>query len=132
MKNQIFTREVLEEKIDVEVKRIINDVSNEYHQFKENMLNSTTKDVFDKAFQINVYNDYDMYFENDGFVDMIAYYIENESDAILINLYNSLLGMENNILYTLYEFLFNYDSMYTTTWENINEIIKDCYFIGVN
>lgn len=132
MKNQIFTREVLEEKIDVEVKRIIDDVSNEYHQFKENMLNSTTKDVFDKAFQINVYNDYDMYFENDGFVDMISYYIENESDAILINLYNSLLGMENNILYTLYEFLFNYDSMYTTKWENINEIIKYCYFIGVN
>ena len=63
MKNQIFTREVLEEKIEVEVKRIINDVVNEYHQFKENMLNSTTKDVFDKAFQINVYNDYDMYFE---------------------------------------------------------------------
>lgn len=132
MKNQIFTREVLEEKIDVEVKRIIDDVANEYHQFKENMLNSTTKDVFDKAFQINVYNDYDMYFENDGFVDMISYYIENESDAILINLYNSLLGMENNILYTLYEFLFNYDSMYTTKWENINEIIKDCYFIDVN
>lgn len=132
MKNQIFTREVLEEKIDVEVKRIIDDVANEYHQFKENMLNSTTKDVFDKAFQINVYNDYDMYFENDGFVDMISYYIENESDAILINLYNSLLGMENNILYTLYEFLFNYDSMSTTKWENINEIIKDCYFIGVN
>lgn len=132
MKNQIFTREVLEEKIEVEVKRIINDVVNEYHQFKENMLNSTTKDVFDKAFQINVYNDYDMYFENDGFVDMISYYIENESDEILINLYNSLLGMENNILYTLYEFLFNYDSMYTTKWENINEIIKYCYFIGVN
>ena len=132
MKNQIFTREVLEEKIDVEVKRIIDDVSNEYHQFKENMLNSTTKDVFDKAFQINVYNDYDMYFENDGFVDMISYYIENESDEILINLYNSLLGMENNILYTLYEFLFNYDSMYTTKWENINEIIKYCYFISVN
>ena len=132
MKNQIFTREVLEEKRDVEVKRIIDDVSNEYHQFKENMLNSTTKDVFDKAFQINVYNDYDMYFENDGFVDMISYYIENESDAIVINLYNSLLGMENNILYTLYEFLFNYDSMSTTKWENINEIIKDCYFIGVN
>ena len=132
MKNQIFTREVLEEKIDVEVKRIIDDVVNEYHQFKENMLNSTTKDVFDKAFQINVYNDYDMYFENDGFVDIISYYIENKSDAILINLYNSLLGMENNILYTLYEFLFNYDSMSTTTWENINEIIKDCYFIGVN
>lgn len=132
MKNQIFTREVLEEKIDVEVKRIIDDVANEYHQFKENMLNSTTKDVFDKAFQINVYNDYDMYFENDGFVDMISYYNENKSDAILINLYNSLLGMENNILYTLYEFLFNYDSMYTTEWENINEIIKDCYFIDVN
>ena len=132
MKNQIFTREVLEEKIEVEVKRIINDVVNEYHQFKENMLNSTTKDVFDKAFQINVYNDYDMYFENDGFVDMISYYIENESDEILINLYNSLLGMENNILYTLYEFLFNYDSMYTTKWENINEIIKYCYFISVN
>ena len=132
MKNQIFTREVLEEKIDIEVKRIIDDVSNEYHQFKENMLNSTTKDVFDKAFQINVYNDYDMYFENDGFLDMIYYYIENESDEILINLYNSLLGMENNILYTLYEFLFNYDSMYTTKWENINEIIKYCYFIGVN
>ena len=132
MKNQIFTREVLEEKIDVEVKRIIDDVSNEYHQFKENMLNSTIKDVFDKAFQINAYNDYDMYFENDGFVDMISYYIENESDEILINLYNSLLGMENNILYTLYEFLFNYDSMYTTKWENINEIIKYCYFIGVN
>lgn len=132
MKNQIFTREVLEEKIDVEVKRIIDDVANEYHQFKENMLNSTTKDVFDKAFQINVYNDYDMYFENDGFVDMISYYNENKSDAILINLYNSLLGMENNILYTLYEFLFNYDSMSTTKWENINEIIKDCYFISVN
>lgn len=132
MKNQIYPREVLEEKINVEVQRIIDDVANEYHQFKENMLNSTTKDVFDKAFQINVYNDYDMYFENDGFVDMISYYIENESDAILINLYNSLLGMENNILYTLYEFLFNYDSMYTTTWENINEIIKDCYFIDVN
>ena len=132
MKNQIYTREVLEEKINVEVQRIIDDVVNEYHQFKENMLNSTTKDVFDKAFQINVYNDYDMYFENDGFVDMISYYIENKSDAILINLYNSLLGMENNILYTLYEFLFNYDSMYTTTWENINEIIKDCYFIDVN
>ena len=132
MKNQIFTRKVLEEKINVEIQRIIDDVVNEYHQFKENMLNSTTKDVFDKAFQINVYNDYDMYFENDGFLDMIYYYIENESDAILINLYNSLLGMENNILYTLYEFLFNYDSMYTTKWENINEIIKCCYFIGVN
>ena len=132
MKNQIYTREVLEEKINVEVQRIIDDVANEYHQFKENMLNSTTKDVFDKAFQINVYNDYDMYFENDGFVGMISYYIENESDAILINLYNSLLGMKNNILYTLYEYLFNYDSMYTTTWENIYEIIKDCYFIGVN
>ena len=132
MKNQIYPREVLEEKINVEVQRIIDDVANEYHQFKENMLNSTTKDVFDKAFQINVYNDYDMYIENDGFVDMISYYIENKSDAILINLYNSLLGMENNILYTLYDFLFNYDSMYTTTWENINEIIKDCYFIDVN
>ena len=31
MKNQIFTREVLEEKIEVEVKRIIDDVANEYH-----------------------------------------------------------------------------------------------------
>ena len=132
MKNQIFTREVLEEKTNVEVQRIIDDVVNEYHKFKENMLSSTTEDVFNNSYKINVYNDYDMYFENDGFVDMISYYIENESDAILINLYNSLLGMENNILYTLYEFLFNYDSMSTTKWENINEIIKDCYFIGVN
>lgn len=132
MKNQIYTREGLEEKINVEVQRIIDDVVNEYHKFKENMLISTTEDVFNNSYKINVYNDYDMYFENDGFVDMISYYIENESDAILINLYNSLLGMENNILYTLYEFLFNYDSMSTTKWENINEIIKDCYFIGVN
>lgn len=132
MKKLIYTREALEEKINIEVQRIIDDVANEYHQFKENMLNSTTKDVFDKAFQINVYNDYDMYFENDGFSDRISYYIENESDEILINLYNSLLGMENNILYTLYEFLYNYEVISTTTWENIDDIIKDCYFVDVN
>lgn len=132
MKNTVYTREVLEEKINAEVKRIINEVSNEYLQFKENMLNSTTKDVFDKAFQINAYDDFDMYFEDDGFENMIDYYIENESDEILINLYNSLLGMKNNILYDLYEFIFNYESMSTTTWEDIDIIIKDCYFVDVN
>ena len=43
MKNQIYTREVLEEKINVEVQRIIDDVINEYHQFKENMLRNYQK-----------------------------------------------------------------------------------------
>lgn len=132
MKNTVYTREVLEEKINIEVQRIIDDIVNEYHQFKENMLNSTTKDVFDKAFQINAYNDFDMYFEDDGFENMIVYYIENESDKILINIYNGLIGMNNNILYNLYEFIFNYESMSTTTWEDIDTIIKDCYFIDVN
>jgi len=132
MENTIYTREVLEEKINKEAKRIAENVAEEYHQFKEKMLRSTTKDVFDKAFQINVYNDFDMYFENDGFTNMITYYIENEADSILINLYNSLLGINNNILYNLYEFIFNYESTSTTTWEDIDNIIRDCYFVDIN
>ena len=132
MKNQIYTREILEEKIYKETQRIVNEVVDEYHYFKENMLKSTTKNVFDNAFQINVYNDYDMYFENNGFMNMINYYIGNKSSSMLINLYNGLLGMNNNILYNLYEFLSNYEVMSTTTWEDIDNIIKDCYFVDIN
>lgn len=132
MKKQVYTREVLEEKINKEAQRIIDIVVEEYHQFKEKLLRASTQNVFDKAFQINAYNDFDMYFENDGFTNMITYYIENESDVILINLYNSLLGMNNNILCNLYEFLFNYESLSTATWEDIDNIIRDCYFVDVN
>lgn len=132
MKNQVYTREVLETKVNAEIQRVIDEVSNEYHQFKEKMLNSTPEEVFNNSYKINAYNDFDMYFEDDGFENMINYYIENENDIKLLNIYNGLIGMNYEILYNLYEFLFNYEGMSTTTWENIDDIIKDCYFVDID
>lgn len=117
------------EEINSEVARIVNEVKKEYEKFKEHYLSLTSLEVFKSAFKINAITDFFLFFENDGFGNMISNNIslyENNKKE-LKHIYKNLTNM-NNILKTLYCTMINTDELYSNTWENIEEIIVQTYF----
>lgn len=118
------------EEINSEIARITNEVSKEYEQFKNYCLSLTSIEVFEKAFKISSFTDFLLFFENDGFGNMIANNIslygnnENELNQIFIN----LTKINQNILNPLYDTMINTNELYSNSWEDIETIITNTYF----
>ena len=114
-------------KIDELIKKCKDSVIKEYNEFKNDMLKLDTAQVFDKAYQISSYTDLLYYFENDGFTSEIENYFEytsNDPEDI-----QKLEEFSNkNILAELYDKHFKYESLYLTTWEDINILIEYVVF----
>lgn len=126
----IMTNETIIEKINKQVKRIIEETATEYDKFKSYQLTLTTKQVFKNAYKISSINDLYYYFNESGFSDMINNNVDLYKDNLdnLIKIYNNLLGMTENILTELYERHFDYEALYTNLWEDIELLIKYVYF----
>lgn len=126
----IMTNETIIEKINEQVKRIIKETTTEYDKFKSYQLTLTTKQVFENAYKISSINDLYFYFNESGFSDMINHNVDLYKDNLdnLIKIYNNLLGMTGNIMTELYEKHFDYESLYTNLWEDIELLIQYVYF----
>ena len=117
-------------KIDELIEKCKQNVVKEYDEFKENMLNLDTRQVFDNAYKISSYTDLLYYFENDGFTCEIQNYFEytshDEEDI------NKLEEFSNkHILYELYENHFKYESLYLVTWEDIDTLVEYVIFDNI-
>ena len=125
-----MTNETIIEKINEQVKRIIKETTTEYDKFKSYQLALTTKQVFENAYKINSINDLYFYFNESGFSDMINHNVDLYKDNLdnLIKIYNNLLGITGNIMTELYEKHFDYESLYTNLWEDIELLIQYVYF----
>ena len=113
--------------IDTLINKIINKVIKEYNIFKKNMLLKTSEFIFDNAYKISSYTDLLYYFENDGFEDRIKDYFEYSSTNT-----DDIQKLENfsnkDILSTLYESHFHYESLYFNLWEDIDILIESVIF----
>lgn len=121
---------VIINKIMSEVDRIVKATETEYKNFKAFQLTRDAKTLFENAYRISCMNDLYYFFNNSGFSDMInnniSLYEDNETG--LLNIYNSLLGMTGNVMAELYESQFDYETLYTNLWEDIELLIKHVYF----
>ena len=114
-------------KIDELIEKCNQNVVTEYDEFKENMLNLDTRHVYDNAYKISSYTDLLYYFENDGFTCEIQNYFEYTSHDV--EYIHKLEEFSNkNILAELYDKHFKYESLYLTTWEDINILIEYVVF----
>ena len=113
--------------IDTLIDKIINKVIKEYDVFKKDMLLKTSEFIFDNAYKISSYTDLLYYFENDGFAGVIEgyfeYYSTNKDDIQKLEIFSN-----KDILPTLYESHFKYESLYLNLWEDINILIKSVIF----
>ena len=117
-------------KIDELIEKCKQNVVKEYDEFKENMLNLDIRHVYDNAYQISSYTDLLYYFENDGFTVKIQDYFEyNSNDVEDINKLEEFSN--KNILFELYESHFKYESLYLTTWEDIDTLVEYVIFDNI-
>ena len=121
---------VIINKIMSEVERIVKSTETEYKNFKAFQLTRDAKTLFENAYRISCMNDLYYFFNNSGFSDMInnniSLYEDNEIG--LLHIYNSLLGMTGNVMAELYESQFDYETLYTNLWKDIELLIKHVYF----
>lgn len=117
-------------KIDELIEKCKNNVLKEYDEFKENMLNLDTRHVYDNAYKISSYTDLLYYFENDGFTCEIQNYFEYTSHDV-----EDIQKLEEfsnkHILFELYENHFKYESLYLTTWEDIDTLVEYVIFDNI-
>ena len=125
MKNVVIINKIMSE-----VDRIVKATEIEYKNFKAFQLTRDAKTLFENAYRISCMNDLYYFFNNSGFSDMINNNISlYEDDQIgLLHIYNSLLGMTGNVMSELYESQFDYETLYTNLWEDIELLIKHVYF----
>ena len=113
--------------IDTLIDKIIKKVIKEYDVFKKDMLLKTSKFIFDNAYKISSYTDLLYYFENDGFEGKIKGYFEyaskNKDDIQKLEDFSN-----KDILPTLYESHFKYESLYLNLWEDIDTLIEFVIF----
>lgn len=125
MKNVVIINKIMSE-----VDRIVKATETEYKNFKAFQLTRDAKTLFENAYRISCMNDLYYFFNNSGFSDMInnniSLYEDNEIG--LLHIYNSLLGMTGNVMAELYESQFDYETLYTNLWEDIELLIKHVYF----
>ena len=125
MKNVVIINKIMSE-----VDRIVKATETEYKNFKAFQLTRDAKTLFENAYRISCMNDLYYFFNNSGFSDMInnniSLYEDNEIG--LLHIYNSLLGMTGNVIAELYESQFDYETLYTNLWEDIELLIKHVYF----
>lgn len=122
-------REIMNTKVKIEelIKKCEENVVKEYDKFKSDMLELNTTQLFDKAYQVSSYTDLLYYFEEGGFTEEIQNHFEYHSDNVediqmLTNFSNK------NILFELYEAHFKYETLYLTTWDDINTLIEYVVF----
>lgn len=128
MKNLELTMEELNEIVMDNAKKINDKVVTEFRDFQSEMLSHDSQYIFDNAFKISSYTDLRFYFENGGFDDFIIVFFEEHEDD-----YSKYLPMlsemlESNILDILYNAQFDFESLYTTSWEDISSLVKFMYF----
>lgn len=128
MKNLKLTMEELNELVMDKASKINDKVVTEFRDFQSEMLSHDSQYIFDNAFKISSYTDLRFYFENGGFDDLITPFFENHYDD-----YEQYLPMlseilETNILDTLYNAQFDFEALYTTSWEDISTLVKFMYF----
>ena len=113
--------------IDTLIDKIINKVIKEYNIFKKDMLLKTPEFIFNNAYKISSYTDLLYYFENNGFAEVIKgyfeYYSTNKDDIQKLEIFSN-----KDILPTLYESHFKYESLYLNLWEDINILIESVIF----
>ena len=122
-------REIMDTKVRIDelIEKCKNNVVKEYDEFKSDMLESDTRQVFDNAYKISSYTDLLYYFENDGFTAEIQNYFENSS--ALIEDIQKLEDFSNkHILSELYESHFKYETLYLDLWEDIDTLIDYVVF----
>ena len=140
MKKEITTTKT---QIDTLIDKIIDKVIKEYDIFKKDMLlktsefwirhsikcNSIKEDNYILLFflKISSYTDLLYYFENNGFAEVIEGYFKysstNKDDIQKLEIFSN-----KDILPTLYESHFKYESLYLNLWEDINILIKYVIF----
>ena len=128
MKNLKLTMEELNELVMDKVSKINDKVVTEFRDFQSEMLSHDSQYIFDNAFKISSYTDLRFYFENGVFDDFITSFFEDHCDD-----YEKYLPMlsemlETNILDTLYNAQFDFEALYTTSWEDISTLVKFMYF----
>ena len=125
MKNVVIINKIMSE-----VDRIVKATEIEYKNFKAFQLTRDAKTLFENAYRISCMNDLYYFFNNSGFSDMINNNISlyEDNQIGLLHIYNSLLGMTGNVMAELYESQFDYETLYTNLWEDIELLIKHVYF----
>ena len=125
-------REIMDTKVRIDelIEKCKNNVVKEYDEFKSDMLESDTRQVFDNAYKISSYTDLLYYFENDGFTAEIQNYFEYTSDNI--EDIDRLEEFSNkHILFELYENHFKYEALYLVTWEDIDTLVEYVIFDNI-
>ena len=117
-------------KIDELIEKCKQNVVKEYDEFKEYMLNLDTRHVYDNAYKISSYTDLLDYFENDGFTCEIQNYFEYTSHNVE-DIHKLEEFSNKNILFELYEAYFKYESLYLTTWEDIDTLVEYVIFDNI-
>jgi len=130
MKNVTTNNEVIINNIRTEVERIVKSTEIEYAKFKTFQLTRDAKTLFENAYRISCINDLYYFFINSGFSDMIENNIILYQDKVneLNHMLNGLQKMTGNILKELYSSHFDYETLYTNLWEDIELLIKYVYF----
>lgn len=117
----IEQNESKEEKMEEIIRLMIENIEQEYETFRDDMMNNhSIEEVYLSAYKISTYMDLLMYFQNEDMLK-IGENIQKGFQDKDITKFTS----KKYILESLYDFLISCEYSYTTTWEDIENLIRN-------
>ena len=117
------------EQINNTITHIIEKAKMEYNELANFMSNQTGAYVFEHAYECSAKTDINYYFQEGGFTDYMEHKLTHENIINLSYILECLIKfLESDILDKIYEAHLNSDTLYTNSWNDLNDLVRYVIF----
>ena len=117
------------EQINNTITQIVEKEKREYNEFSNFMSNQKGSYVFVHAYECSSKTDINFYFQEGGFTDYMEHKLTHENIINLSYILECLIKfLERDILDKIYEAHLNSDTLYTNSWDDLNDLVRYVIF----
>ena len=111
------------------ISNIIKKAQREYNDLTHFMSDQTGAYVFEHAYECFAKTDINFYFQEGGFTDYMEHKLTHENIINLSYILECLIKfLESDILDKIYEAHLNSDTLYTNSWNDLNDLVRYVIF----
>ena len=117
------------EQINNTITNIIEKAQREYNDLVHFMSDQTGAYVFEHAYECSAKTDVNYYFQEGGFTDYMEHKLTHKNIINLSYILECLIKiLESDILDKIYEAHLNSDTLYTNSWNDLNDLVRYVIF----
>ena len=117
------------EQINNTITHIIEKAQREYNDLVHFMSDQTGAYVFEHAYECSAKTDINFYFQEGGFTDYMEHKLTHKNIINLSYILECLIKfLESDILDKIYEAHLNSDTLYTNSWDDLNDLVRYVIF----